>query len=84
VKTDYTLFDNAIVSHVREGKNTFTQLSAGRLCEFADKLAGVSQGWRLIDRRLQALRKAGKLSYDRKAGWTVASPPVGQERQGRG
>lgn len=74
--TDYSLLHNSILSYVRGGRVHFHDLNAGRLAEFANRLAGKNkrgdpQGWRLLDRRLQALRKAGKLAYDRKAGWSV-------------
>lgn len=64
--TDYHLFDNAILSHVRAGKVHFHQINGSRLREFADRLAGKDkrgdlEGWRLIDRRLQALRKVNEL-----------------------
>lgn len=77
MKTDYTLFDRSVLSHVSAGKSQFYQISAGGLLHFANELAGKDargddMGWRLIDRRLQALRKAGKLTYDRKTGWQVA------------
>jgi hypothetical protein len=74
---DYKLFDNALLTKIREGKRHFSEISSGRLLEFADKSiprdkrAG-AQGWRLIDRRLQALRKKGVLSYDRVNGWRIA------------
>lgn len=32
---------------------------------------GTRYGWRVVDRRLQALRKAGLLTYSRKEGWTT-------------
>lgn len=76
MKPDYSLFDNALVATVRAGKTQFHQINAGRTLEFANKLAGKDHrgdalGWRLIDRRLQALRKAGRLAYDRKTGWSA-------------
>lgn len=73
--TDYSLFDNALLAHIHAGKAHFHQITSGHVMVLADKLAGKDkrgdpQGWRLIDRRLQALRKAGKLVYDRKSGWS--------------
>lgn len=77
-KPDYTLFDNAILSHVKAGKKHFYELNSGRLLKFANKLAGTDRhglpkGFRLIDRRLQALRRAGRLTHDHKTGWAVAA-----------
>jgi hypothetical protein len=77
MKADYTLFDNALLATIRAGKTQFSAIASGRTAEFANTLAGKDrhgypQGWRLIDRRLQAMRKAGKLAYDRKTGWSAA------------
>ncbi|MDF8363350.1 MULTISPECIES: hypothetical protein [Achromobacter] len=66
----------------RDGALTFTSLSSA-LSEHANTLVpanrhGEEQGWRLIDRRLQALRKAGRLAYSRKSGWTKPQPAAEQ------
>lgn len=39
----------------------------------ADRIAeqNVAHGWRLIDRRLQALRKRGEIMFDSKLGWSI-------------
>lgn len=33
-------------------------------------------GMRVVDRRLQALKKSRKISYDRKTGWVIAQKKV--------
>jgi len=54
----YQDIDDKIISAVRGGKTTFT-----------DILSHVGGEFRVIDRRLQALRKRGLLMYSRKTGW---------------
>jgi hypothetical protein len=84
----YTDLDQKIESLVsthlaaRGGALTFTSLSSA-LSAHANTLVpanrhGEEQGWRLIDRRLQALRKAGRLAYSRKSGWTIPQPAAEQ------
>lgn len=75
--TDYSEIDSAILKRIYEhGPQTFTELS-GALGSIADPLArpdrfGARDAWRVIDRRLQAMRKAGKIVPDRKTGWRLA------------
>lgn len=77
MSTDYSAFDADLIAVIRSGVSNFTSLSVGSLRTKADAIAkpdryGDSAGWRVIDRRLQALRKKGALKYDRKNGWTAA------------
>lgn len=74
---DYTALDAALIEKIREGAHTFSVISGGELLRQADALAepdrrGDRAGWRVLDRRLQALRKAGKLVYSRADGWCAA------------
>lgn len=76
MSTDYAIFDNALLSAIRAGAVHFYQLNTGVILQWANEVAardrrGDLPGWRLIDRRLQALRKRGVLTFDRKAGWRV-------------
>jgi hypothetical protein len=74
--TDYTEFDKRLISVVRRGFSTFIEISHGELRKYADALAAPDRyGWRVIDRRLQALRKRGALTYSRETGWEVAKEP---------
>ena len=41
---------------------------------------GDDKEWRLIDRRLQALKKAGRIRYERPR-WVLVTPNVADERQ---
>jgi hypothetical protein len=72
----YAEFDDAIIVALSEC-NTYSGL-CGRLETWANEIAGKDRhggpnGWRLIDRRLQALRKAGKVTFTRRNGWSVAT-----------
>jgi hypothetical protein len=61
-KDAYHEVDERIVEAVRSGKSQFYVLDAS--LNFRD--------FRTLDRRLQALRKRGVLTYTRKTGWCVA------------
>lgn len=67
---DYSNFDADILTEIGNGNRTFGALvgcleeKARAFCAEKDKDA-----WRVIDRRLQALRKKGKVGYDTKLGW---------------
>lgn len=72
----YAQLDAAIVQAIREGKTTFTPLTAA-VDKQADALAkpdryGQLDGWRVIDRRLQAMRRRGVLQFSHKTGWGIA------------
>lgn len=67
--TDYTKFDEALLEAIRQQPRAFWQLiDIRRIHTLADKLAKVDRwgylgSWRVLDRRLQALRRAGKIRY---------------------
>lgn len=80
--TDYTEFDAALIEAIRQAtpRERCVEFSCFAynqpLRDMATALArpdryGDRAGWRVTDRRLQALRKAGKLAFDRKTGWRV-------------
>lgn len=61
----YEEYDAKMISLIHGGCSTFDQLCR-RLMEENIKLAGnASEAFRVTDRRLQALRKTGKVTYDR-------------------
>lgn len=71
MKTDYTQLDTAILACMTcDHKVTFS--------EILDKVGPMAREFhrddhfRVIDRRLQALRKAGKLTWSGKLGWMAA------------
>ena len=72
---DYTELDAAILSRIAQKPVNFTQLQSGAVQKAADALVTGSYkpAWRFIDSRLQALRKAGKIVYSGKTGWSIAN-----------
>lgn len=77
---DYTELDTAIVAQINAGSGRFTAMIAA-LSEAAkpfvqdprNPCASPSPTWRVIDRRLQALRKRGTITYSRADGrWHAA------------
>ena len=70
---DYINLDTAILAFVAEKPATFQGL-AYRVALYSEALAesDPAPAWRIVDRRLQALRKAGKIRYQRKPeGWVL-------------
>ncbi|WP_157266455.1 hypothetical protein [Azohydromonas aeria] len=73
---DYTAFDAALLAHIDAGRNTMMVLDGMKdLLALAKPICQAAPGrfkppeWRIIDRRLQALRKREVIVFDRKAGW---------------
>lgn len=83
-KHDYTTLDAAIIRRITEAAPaSFSEVFSfnSDTMKEADALAAAdfenSEAWRIVDRRLQALRKAGKIKYQRKSkaaveGWVIA------------
>lgn len=75
--TGYKELDDAICDHIGSG-STQHPIYAQRLLSMAVREVGGNttesddRVWRLIDRRLQALKKAGRLRYDRPR-WVLVS-----------
>jgi hypothetical protein len=66
--------DDAIVAEIGKGCTQFAQLLNNQELEaLAIQLSEGrhSHAWRVLDRRLQAIRKAGRIAYDRTDGWSV-------------
>lgn len=77
---DYTELDAAITQEIKAGRASFTALST-KLKDLATPFAGDQKKfhptppWRVIDRRLQALRKKGVITYSRADGrWHLVQP----------
>lgn len=72
---DYTELDEAIIARVTEGCVSFSALSAAvSNCSEALAKNDPAPAWRIVDRRLQALRKAGRIRYQRKPeGWMLGN-----------
>lgn len=69
----YDELDAAIIGAISNGYKQFAGIhvmaggAAVWLC------TGTIPAWRIVARRLQALRKAGKIRYSRLNGWVLAS-----------
>jgi len=78
----YTELDSKILNLIQNGCDTFQSLSR-RLSAEAEQITDASvEGWRIVDRRLQALRKAGKVRSGRRMGrahWMLPMPDSGKE-----
>ena len=70
---DYTNLDNALLSAIGEKPSTFTGLQY-RVEAHSEAISknDPATPWRIVDRRLQVLRKSGKIRYQRKPeGWVL-------------
>lgn len=60
----YEEFDALLLSEIRSGSDTFSAMQTAKVREAAERFsARPHEEYRVIDRRLQALRKAGKIVY---------------------
>lgn len=67
----YSEYDEKLLSLIGNGCNSFHSLSM-RMVEENKKFDASDSSWRITDRRLQALRKAGKITFMRSA-WYLAA-----------
>lgn len=81
MSAQYAILDALLVARVRVAKSigiTFMELLANEGIDVElqriGKLAG-RDPFRILDGRLQALRKSGKLISDRKRGWLLPEAP---------
>lgn len=75
-KTDYSALDAEILNYVATKFSNYSPCHSADLLKIADPLSsrdrfGLAQGWRVIDRRLQALRIKGKIAFGRPPGSTT-------------
>jgi hypothetical protein len=73
IKTDYALLDALIQERIAAGNNTFMLIDGGKVFKEASRLEAEinSAAFRIIDRRLQALRKKGFIKFSTAEKWTV-------------
>jgi len=71
-KIDYAAFDAQLITLIAGGMSGFTGLSV-RLADEAKKFCEKpkDETFRVVDRRLQALRKAGRIGHDTEHGWRI-------------
>lgn len=76
-KVDYKALDEAILQRIREGHSRASAIEGGDAEAEARKLSSAKvPEYRIIDRRLQALRKAGRIAYEKTGGWSVVTLPA--------
>lgn len=69
-KKDYSKLDAAILAQIAGGNCKARGLNSA-LDDLAREADRDSEEFRVIDRRLQALRKKGKIEFDTKNGWSL-------------
>lgn len=85
MSTGYKELDDEICAHIAARPDVHpiysSLLAMAAAKEFGrDIVCGDDKEWRLIDRRLQALKKAGRIRYDRPR-WVLVLPNVADERR---
>ena len=70
---DYTQIDAALLYEIKAGRNaTWAMVEAtNKITKPFWHLHDMS-GMRVVDRRLQAMKKAGKICFTRASGWILA------------
>lgn len=71
----YAQLDAKLIELIKSGAGTFNAIAARAdvAALTAPHETATTEGWRVVDRRLQALRKAGKIAFSRDVGrWRVA------------
>lgn len=71
--SQYDNLDAAIIKAIRRGKTTFFVIEHDRAVKAESDQLGALTGavsWRIVDRRLQAMRKVGRIAYSKRA-WSV-------------
>lgn len=67
---------DALIVAKCQTSQTFGVLASDDLikAEASAHVVGGADSWRVVDRRLQALRKAGRITFSRAAGWLASRP----------
>ena len=71
--TDYTQIDAALLYEIKAKRNaTWAMVDATNNITKPFWRLPDTNGMRVVDRRLQAMKKAGKISFTRASGWILA------------
>lgn len=68
---DYKDFDAALLAFLAGGMRSFVGLAAQLNTQATTFCTGRQEPSRVVDRRLQALRKKGLVAYSTKTGWNL-------------
>lgn len=73
-KVYYKHLDSLILNEIEFGNNTFAKMFNGAVVVESVNIADLTgrEPFRVVDSRLQALRKQGKINFNKSIGWTVA------------
>jgi hypothetical protein len=75
---DYTAIDAALLDAIGSGKSSFLQIEEVPVVAHECARLGQAEGrpdhayFRIADRRLQVLRRSGRIKFARATGWTMA------------
>lgn len=67
----YAVLDDLIVERLQVKPATFAELLSGDIRKECDTLVMAGYAFRVLDRRLQALRKKRVVYFDRATGWNM-------------
>lgn len=70
---DYTEFDQKMLALIDEGKNTAAALTVALDAEAKLLMTQPREEFRVVDRRLQALRKKGLITWERRGAFVIWS-----------
>lgn len=70
---DYTEFDKKMLTLIASGKNTASALTTALDAEAKPLMNQAKEEFRVVDRRLQALRKKGVITWERRGQFVVWS-----------
>lgn len=70
---DYTEFDKKMLALIDQGKNTAAALTIALNAEAMPLMTQPGEEFRVVDRRLQALRKNGVITWERRGAFVVWS-----------
>lgn len=71
---DYSKLDAAIIAAINVGFSTFYAINRrGAVASVAERINPL-EPWRVVERRMQALRKAGRIAYAGRE-WSVVKEP---------
>ena len=68
-RIDYDEFDLELLDNISEGINSFSKLLVNSKASWPER-SSFKRRSRVLDRRLQKLRKEGLIEYSSKTGWT--------------
>ncbi len=87
MSTTYSTLDALILDAIGAGRNTFGAMHVGdvaRECKRLSEAFGAKEDFRVLDRRIQALRRGGRILYQ-DGRWSVVNEVgrVGPEEEAR-